>query len=127
MKALLSIKPEFVEKIFSEEKKYEFRKAIFKRDVDTVVIYSTMPEGKIVGEFRIEKVLHDNVEGLWKQTSEFAGITYDFFKKYFSNKEEAYAIQIGEVIRYETPIDPKMLDATFVPPQSFCYTDKEYS
>lgn len=126
MKALLSIKPQFVEKIFSFEKKYEFRKAIFKREVDTVVIYSTMPEGKIVGEFRIEDVLCDNLEDIWEQTSEFAGITYEFFKEYFNNKEEAYAIKIGEVIRYETPIDPKLVDASFVPPQSFCYTDKEY-
>ncbi|MFY0544947.1 ASCH domain-containing protein [Brevibacillus sp. H7] len=127
MKVLLSIKPEFVEKIFSEEKKYEFRKVIFKKDIDTVIIYSTMPEGKIVGEFQIEDVLHDDLESIWQQTSQYAGISYDFFKEYFSNKEQAYAIKIGEVIRYETPIDPKMVDKTFIPPQSFCYTDKEYA
>lgn len=127
MKALLSIKPEFVEKIFSLEKKYEFRKVIFKRHIDTVVIYSTMPEGKIVGEFRIENVLHDSIERIWEQTFEYAGISYEFFKKYFGDREEAYAIKIGEVKRYETPIDPKSVDESFIPPQSFCYTDKDYS
>ena len=30
MKVLLSIKPEFVEKIFSGEKRFEYRKNIFK-------------------------------------------------------------------------------------------------
>ena len=52
MKVLLSIKPEFVEKIFSGEKRFEYRKSIFKQqNIDTIVIYSTMPVGMIVGEF----------------------------------------------------------------------------
>ena len=39
MKAILSIRPEYVDRILSGEKKYEFRKRIFKReDVDTIVI-----------------------------------------------------------------------------------------
>ena len=33
MKVLLSIKPEFAEKIFNGTKKYEFRKSIFKNKV----------------------------------------------------------------------------------------------
>jgi predicted transcriptional regulator len=43
MKALLSIKPEFVDKIISGEKKYEYRKRIFKQKIEAVVIYCTMP------------------------------------------------------------------------------------
>ncbi|OTQ00605.1 hypothetical protein B5S43_08290, partial [Gilliamella apicola] len=60
MKVLLSIKPEFVEKILSGEKKYEFRKKLFKRQsVKTIVIYATMPIGKVVGEFDIDHVISD--------------------------------------------------------------------
>ena len=43
MKVLLSIKPEFVQEIFTGKKKYEYRKAIFTRSVDKVVVYSTKP------------------------------------------------------------------------------------
>lgn len=44
MKVLLSINPEYVEKIFSGIKKYEYRRSIFKNEaVDTIVIYSTSP------------------------------------------------------------------------------------
>lgn len=58
MRVLLSIKPEFVEKIFSGEKLYEYRKATFKNeDISSVVIYSTMPVGKIVGEFKFKKFI----------------------------------------------------------------------
>ena len=44
MKVLLSIKPEFVEKIFAGTKKYEFRKSLFKKNgVKDVVIYASAP------------------------------------------------------------------------------------
>lgn len=68
----MSIKPEFVKKIFSGEKKFEYRKTIFKNpNVDTVVVYTTKPCGKVVGEFAINKILCDNPEKIWKSTQEF--------------------------------------------------------
>ena len=55
MKVLLSIKPEFVEKIFNGTKKYEFRKSIFKnKNIDTVVVYASSPWQYVIGEFKIE-------------------------------------------------------------------------
>ena len=51
MELLLSIRPEFVEKIISHEKKYEFRKRIFRKNVDKIFIYSSSPEKKIIGYF----------------------------------------------------------------------------
>ena len=48
MKILLSIKPTFVEEIFKGDKKFEFRRTIFKRkDIKKVVVYATKPIGKI--------------------------------------------------------------------------------
>ena len=38
---------------------YEYRKAIFKKNVDTVVIYKTTPFCKIIGEFEIDGILYD--------------------------------------------------------------------
>ncbi|MGG4397402.1 hypothetical protein ABEX25_24145 [Paenibacillus thiaminolyticus] len=97
MNVLLSIKPEFVEKIFNNEKLYEYRKTIFRQKINKVFIYSTMPVGKIVGEFSVAAILHDHPEHIWELTNECSGITYDFFLQYFGEKEEAYAIQIGEL------------------------------
>ena len=69
MKALLSIKPEFVDKIRTGEKLFEYRKAVFKRqDVKSVVIYSTMPEGKIIGEFEIGEIIKSRPSELWEAT-----------------------------------------------------------
>ena len=44
MKALLSIKPEFADMIFAGTKRYEFRRAIFKRnDLEGVLVYASSP------------------------------------------------------------------------------------
>lgn len=122
MKVILSIKPEFVEKIFSGEKRFEYRKVIFKNsDVDTVMIYSTMPVGKIVGEFKF-KTLHKNTpQIIWKKTKDYSGTSQEFFFEYFKNRTDAYAIEIEEVQKYEKPIDPHTLFPHFTAPQSFCY------
>ena len=70
MKVLLSINPEYVEKIFSGEKKYEFRRNIFKRkNIKSIIIYSTSPVKKVVGEFYIEEIIEDLPEKLWELDS----------------------------------------------------------
>ncbi len=69
MKVLLSIKPEFAEKILNGTKKFEFRKGIFKNNnITTVVIYATMPVGKVVGQFSIDGILKNDPEALWVKT-----------------------------------------------------------
>lgn len=121
MKVLLSIKPEFVKQIINGNKKFEYRKRIFKQDVESVIIYSTMPEGMIVGEFKIDKIIKDSLSEIWNQTCRYSGITEDFFYEYFSGKEDGYAIKIKEFIEYDEPIDPKKFDKNFIAPQSYKY------
>jgi predicted transcriptional regulator len=124
MKVILSIKPEFVERIFSGEKLYEYRKTIFKRpNVKSIVIYSTMPEGKIVGEFTIGEILEKSPSDLWEETKDVSGINKLFFDSYFENRKIAYGIQIKSLIKYKKPINPYSKDGGFKAPQSFKYID----
>ncbi|MEN0666952.1 ASCH domain-containing protein [Caldifermentibacillus hisashii] len=127
MKVLLSIKPEYVQKIIKGTKKYEYRKRIFKKNVDSVVIYSTMPEGKIIGEFTIDEIIMNSPKEIWNQTYLFSGISKDLFLEYFSGHDEGFAIKIKEFIKYKEPINPKQLDKNFVAPQSYRYIDDETS
>ncbi len=46
MKVLLSIKPDFVQEMARGRKRFEYRRRIFKQDVDSVVIYACRPVGK---------------------------------------------------------------------------------
>ncbi len=122
MKVLLSIKPEFVEKIFSGEKQFEYRRSIFKNpNVDTIVVYSTMPVGKIVGEFKIQKILNLNIEELWTKTQSKSGLNYSFYKSYFHDKDKGYAIEIENVKKYTQPLSLSQVNKNLKAPQSFCY------
>jgi len=126
MKILLSIKPEFVKEIFMGNKKFEYRKSIFKNNkVRDVIIYATMPVGRIVGEFSIEKILEDVPSKLWEDTSSESGISKTFFDTYFKGRKKAYALQIGKLIEYENPINPYELNVNFMPPQSFKYIPED--
>lgn len=122
MKVLLSIKPEYAESILLGDKKYEFRKSIFRnKDVKTVVIYATMPVGKVIGEFEIDGILALDPKELWKKTKRYAGISRDFFDSYFSERDCGFAIQVKNPKRYDIPMHLNELVPGAIPPQSFRY------
>ena len=122
MKVLLSIKPEYANKIFSGEKKFEFRKRVFKNlEVQTVVVYSTMPVGKIIGEFSIKHIHLDSPQTIWHKTKRFSGIDENFFNEYYYGRDTAVAIEVDNPILYKEPINPKEKFANFTAPQSFMY------
>lgn len=121
MKILLSIKPEFANKIFNGTKKFEFRRLVFKnKNVNTVVVYASAPVSKVIGEFDIEKVLKLELSELWNKTKEHAGISKEFYDCYFIGKNEGFAIQIKNPKLYSTA---KNIQEEFgmAPPQSFAY------
>ncbi|MDD5162962.1 MAG: ASCH domain-containing protein [Candidatus ainarchaeum sp.] len=121
MNVLLSIKPEYAEKIFSGEKQYEYRRLIFKnRDISQVIVYASSPIKKVIGEFEIKKIFFDDIESLWNKTKYHSGISEENFFKYFLNKERGYAIKIGKFFKYEQPLCLKEKYG-LMPPQSFAY------
>lgn len=123
MKVLLSIKPEFADKIFDGSKKYEFRRSVFKNpNIQTVVVYSSSPVQKVIGEFEIDSIITSDLSTLWENTKEFAGINKKFFFDYFKSKETGYAIKIKSVRKYKEALSIKE-DFNATPPQSFMYID----
>jgi len=128
MNVLLSIKPKYVEEIINGNKRYEFRKSIFRcrEDVELVYVYSTSPVKKIVGVFTIETIIEDHPRKLWENFREFSGIGEEEFFSYFGGHKKGFAIGIGNVEVFEDPIDPKNSIPGFVPPQSFRYVEKHW-
>jgi len=117
----LSIKPEYAERIFSGQKKYEFRRAIFKnRNVTHVVVYASAPIRKVIGEFQVINIIHDDVRALWDETGSAAGIPMSKFFDYFFNRDEGYAIEIGKAQKYEHSFSLEEVYG-LTPPQSFVY------
>ncbi len=120
MKVLLSIKPEFAEKIFEGTKKFEFRKGMFAKDIRTVVVYASFPCQQVIGEFDVDTILSGDVDKIWQETKYSSGITEKFYRSYFTGKTKAYAIKIGNVRKYKHP--KKLTDLGIKKaPQSFVY------
>ena len=120
VKVILSIKPEFVNKISKGEKEYEFRRKIFREDVESVIVYASSPVKGIVGEFTIAEILNDELEVLWNKTKDKSGISERFFYEYFKGLKSGYAIKIEKFYSFKTL---KKLEEFGVStaPQSFVY------
>lgn len=129
MNVLLSIKPEFAEKILSNQKKYEFRKSPIRKadSVNKVILYASSPTQRIVGSFKINQIVSGAPGELWEQYGGKSGIDdRKRFMDYYSGKQEGYAIEIKNPQRLLTAIDPTEHIDGFTPPVSFQYVNEEF-
>lgn len=123
-KVLISIKPEYVDKILNGTKKYEYRRTLAKKDVSSLVIYSTWPVKEIVGEVDVVGTIEMAPSSLWEKTKKKAGISRKKYREYFKKRKKACAYVLGMVTKYET--NKKLLDiGVQQAPQSFLYLKQE--
>ena len=114
-------------KYFSGEKKYEYRKRICKEKIDRIIVYSTFPIQKVVGELKIKQVLYDKKNNIWNKTNRYGGITKNKYDKYYENCDYAVAYEIEETILYDKQKDLKDFNVKTAP-QSYVYiTDLKYN
>lgn len=128
MNVLLSIKPEFAEKILDGEKRYEFRKTGFRspRELDSIYLYASSPIQEIVGSFTVSEVIEADPVTLWEEFGEESGIENRArFMDYFSGATTGFAIEIDEVESLDSPIDPREQLPGFRPPVSFQYIGRD--
>ena len=119
---LLSINPEHVDNIFNGTKIYEYRKVRCRKNVSKIVIYSTSPVMKVVGEARVDEILEKPPEDLWNETNTHSGIDKKFFDRYYEGKGKGVAYKLSEVERYSET--KELSDYGVVSaPQSFVYLD----
>lgn len=102
---VLSINPEYVERIIAGTKKYEFRTRVAKDNVDRIAIYCTYPIMKVIAEAEVKGILAPPPKDLWEKTKQYAGISKIKFFRYFKGRKVAYAYELGEVRVYQNPKD----------------------
>lgn len=126
MSVLLSVKPKYVTEMIQGNKKYEFRRSIWRanKKIRKVYIYSSSPIKKIIGIFTIKDIIEDNPSNLWIKFGEFSGIREDEFFSYFKSSKKAFAIEIDTIEVFKKPIDPFQEFSSFKPPQSFYYINE---
>lgn len=120
---LISIKPEWVEKIFSGEKIMEFRKTIPNCNLPCkYYIYATRPVGKVVGEFTLnywykfgfeveDNGVHYVDTNDWQRyfypkmsiaSIKRGCVPLDQLRKYLNGKD-GYALYIDDLKKYDQP------------------------
>lgn len=117
---LLPIKPQYIERILSGEKKFEYRKRISNCDIDRIIIYSTAPIKAVVGEVEVKGTLSMSKTALWEYTKEHSGISRTKYREYFAESKIANAYILGKACRYPENIALDKLGIKCAP-QSFLY------
>ena len=120
---LMSINPEYVDKIIAGNKKYEYRKVKAKKSkVSKIVIYCTSPVMQVVAEVDVKNIIEAHPDDLWEQTKHFSGVSKEFYDMYYKNRKTAIAYELGEIKKYEKPKTLEEMGINSIP-QSFVYLD----
>lgn len=120
---ILSIKPQFVEAIFTGRKRFELRRRRPKIGPGTVVyVYCTAPQQAIVGRFTCRRVHAANPRELWARFGPFASVSEEEFLTYFRGVETGCALEVEQVRPWVEPVSLAMLRRAaphFWPPQFY--------
>ena len=120
---LMSIKPEYVDKIFFGNKKYEYRKKLCKENINKIIVYSSSPVKKVIGELIIKQVLYDKKKNIWDKTNIYGGISKEKYDKYYDKCDYAVAYEIEKVVLYDNPKNLNDYNIKTAP-QSYVYLKK---
>lgn len=119
---LLSIRPIFANAILDGTKTFELRRSVFRRrGIRKVIIYASSPVRRVIGEFRIDRILELEPARLWTVVAKGAGIDRRYFDEYFRGRKKGFALKVYRPRRYVTPLQLNERFGLSRPPQSFCY------
>lgn len=117
---VLSIKPEYVERIIAGTKKYEYRRRLAKREIDVIYIYCTAPTSRVVAAVKVIGRISEPPSELWDETKRESGISHEKYNEYFTGCKIASAYVLGDVTHFEEPLPISRLGIASAP-QSFAY------
>jgi len=121
---VMSIHPNFSNKVLNGEKIVEIRKKFNLKWKDhTVAIYSSSPAKELVGYASIRDIVEDEPAIIWSKHSDKLGCTKSEYDNYTSGLSKVYAIFLSDIIKYHSPLSLNYL-SDFVqrrinPPQSY--------
>ncbi len=120
---LISIHPNYVEKILSGEKRLEFRRSWAANQINYLVIYATVPVRQIVAVTQVGHVFRGSRNRLWELARvKGGGISRRKLFDYMQGRKEGVALELLKVFRIDGGISPHSLFGDeFYPPQSFRY------
>ena len=126
---LVSIRPNFVERILSGEKTVELRRRfpIKEAEQSLALIYSSSPICAVVGYARIKQVHKLPIRQIWSEYGDAACLSKKELFAYFEGLDQGFAILLGNVWCLKVQWKAADLRNNFgiVPPQSYRYLHKD--
>lgn len=121
--ALISIHPEYVEKILLGDKRLEFRRRWAATPVTSLLIYATAPVKKVVAVVELTDVIRTSKTRLWQLAQQHGGgVSRRKLFAYIAENKEGVALKLGRKIVLGDGIEPSVIFGEgFRPPQSFRY------
>ncbi|MDR7223682.1 helix-turn-helix domain-containing protein [Aminobacter aminovorans] len=126
---VLSIRPQYSEKILEGRKTVELRRRfpVSAPGGTVAYIYSTSPVRAMVGVAEIKDVLKLPIEQIWAEFEDTAFIQRKDFTNYFQGLDFGFALLFEDVKSFSRPIPLNELRTRFgfEPPQSFLYASRD--
>ncbi|KEC72896.1 transcriptional regulator [Rhizobium leguminosarum bv. phaseoli CCGM1] len=126
---VLSIRPQYSEKILEGRKTVELRRRfpISAPGGTIAYIYSTSPVRAMVGVAEIKDVLKLPIEQIWAEFEDTAFIERADFDSYFQGVDFGFALLFEDVKSFARPIPLNELRErfSFEPPQSYLYASRD--
>lgn len=122
---LISIKPEFLDRIRDGTKRFEFRKKRHIKEIRFMVFYATSPVKKIAGYTKIKRILVGHKDCIWQNTQQYAGILKSCYSDYFKTKDLAVAYELDKSVFFTKQYSFDDLNLDIVAPQSYVYIREE--
>lgn len=123
---LISIHPQYVEKIVSGEKKVEFRRRFTNKakDGDVLWIYTTVPEKKLGTKASIKTIHYLPIHEIVRRFGSYAS-SNSMLSEYYSGLENGYVIELHKVKTF-TPIPLNVLKECHInPPQGIRFLSQD--
>ena len=121
--ALISIKPQYVEKIITGVKTAELRtRRLHLTPYSRLWIYSTSPASQIIGSVKVLEVVSDSVDSVWKLYGERIAISQQEFKEYLAQQANATVVLFDDLDLLDQPLslaEARIELGEFSPPQFF--------
>lgn len=122
---LLSIKPDFANRLLRGEKAIEVRRRFNGRWRGVrVVLYSSSPERALVGEATIGNVEAAPPHEIWELHRERIGCSFEELQAYSCDASEVFAIELTDILPYIAKMPlvqvEQLLEENLTPPQSYC-------
>lgn len=126
---LMSMKPEFAERIMRRKKTVELRRKFSTRWIGhRINIYASAPVMGLMGEARIAGVVMNKPELIWERFHDQIGCSRAEFDAYVTDADEIYAIELDEVQPYRErfPLGQisHLIKEHLTPPQSYMTLEK---